>query len=270
MEHNNSKDFKRLFFGAEVAAPWPDKLPAAHLLPIEVRHITLSFLGNIAYSKLQPLLKEIPVPAFKIEPAAWCDKIVFLPPDSPRVIATNVKWFTKDEPLLSYQKDLAVWLDSHQFKLDKREFFPHVTLARAPFRAEDWENAIETLPLQIKAIHLYESLGNLTYVPLWSHHFHPAFTEIDHTADIAFTIYGSSVQQLHLNAKIALAFKFPRLLNYFGSTLHDSLDDIIIDLNYLIAQADAAIGCPFKAVSFHGNIIEEPSMLLKWEMIVDV
>ena len=112
------------FFGAEVAAPWPSKFPSARLLPEKLRHITLSFLGNIAYSKLQPLLKDIPVPSFKIEPAAWCNKVVFLPPNAPRVIATNVKWFTKNEPLISYQKELAAWLISHQFKLDKREFFP--------------------------------------------------------------------------------------------------------------------------------------------------
>jgi len=38
----------------------------------------------------------------------------------------------------------------------------------------------------------------------------------------------------------------------------------------MVAQADQEIGAPFKAVSFHGNIVKKNNQLLEWEMIVDV
>lgn len=49
----------------------------------------------------------------------------------------------------------------------------------------------------------------------------------------------------------------------------ESIEDIVIDLNELVTEADQKWGCPFKAVSFHGNI-QENEELPYWKMIVDV
>ena len=39
------KDQKRLFFGFEVKAPWPQGLPKGRILKEDQRHITIAFLG---------------------------------------------------------------------------------------------------------------------------------------------------------------------------------------------------------------------------------
>jgi RNA 2',3'-cyclic 3'-phosphodiesterase len=37
----------------------------------------------------------------------------------------------------------------------------------------------------------------------------------------------------------------------------------------MVTASDVEVGCPFKAVSYHGEI-HESNGLLQWEMIVDV
>jgi hypothetical protein len=67
----------------------------------------------------------------------------------------------------------------------------------------------------------------------------------------------------------SLAFKAPELLGYFEPEEEiDSLDDIVVALNGMICRADAAIGCPMKAVSYHGEIQEVSTSFLEWEMMI--
>jgi hypothetical protein len=122
----------------------------------------------------------------------------------------------------------------------------------------------------VKGLHLYKSMGNLEYQSLWEMPLLPPFEELEHTADLAFHIRGSTVQQLHTHAQLALAFKFPPLVSCFTQKTQNSLKEIIISLNEMISQADMEFGCPFKAVSFHGEIKEDAQKLLHWNMIVDV
>lgn len=260
---------KRLFFGAEIKAPWPQEFPPGRVLEEPARHMTLAFLGHVPFPPLQAQLSSIPVPKSTLSVAAKSDALVFMPKEHPRVVAAHLSWFDHNETILSFHKMLTEWLTEQGYKIDRRDFLPHVTIARAPFDPEEWQEAFQPLPMIVSGIHLYESIGNLTYVPVWSHQFTPLFDEVDHTADIAFTIRGATMEELHLHAQIALAFKFPPLLAYFSKQLKKTLDDIIIDLNRIVGLADAELGCPFKAVSFHGNVVQNPSFLT-WEMIVDV
>ena len=165
---------------------------------------------------------------------------------------------------------LSDWLKAMGYPIDERPFFPHITIARAPFDIKDWLAHFDPLPFFVKAIHLYQSLGNLHYQSIWESPLIPPFEEFEHTADIAFLVRGNTPQELHLNAQIALAFKFPPLVNFLSTILQDSLDEIIISLNEIVAKADMELGCPFKAISFHGKIIKDPYQILHWEMIVDV
>ena len=263
-------DERRLFFGAQVEAPWPVQFPKGRMIPEETRHITVAFLGQQPFSKLEPLLGSIPKPSFHIGPVGSTEKIHFLPPEKSRVAALSAHWLDKDKKFDAYHKVFADWLKKNGFPIDERPFFPHITLARAPFEKEAWEKACTPLPFFVKALHLYESMENLHYRSLWSLPFIPPFEEFEHTADIAFTIRGKIPQDLHLHAQIALAFHFPPLLAFFSPVLHDSLDEMIIALNEMVGKADAEFGCPFKAVSFHGKIFEGGDYLLHWEMIVDV
>ncbi len=257
---------KKLFFGAEITAPWPNTLPQGRLIEEHSRHLTLAFLGNVSYEA-----HNIPLPEFKVGLIGVGDHLLFLPEKHPRVVAYHIRWPLQEPLLLSFQSRLVSQLQQAGHTLSTQSFLSHVTIAREPFVREDWKQTEWNLPFLLKAIHLYESVGNLTYLPLWSHPLALPFEEQEHTADIAFLIRAETIEQLHLNAQAALAFKHPLLMPYLEfDRLQNSLDDLIIQLNRSIARADAAIGCPFKAVSFHGNILRDASNILHWEMIVDV
>ncbi len=260
---------KRLFFGAHVEAPWPKHYPSARMIDEKTRHITLAFLGEQLLSKWDSLQALIPIPSFRLGPVGIADQLVFLPPEQSRVAALSVRWLDPMHALNHYQTLLANWLNEQGYSLDKRPFFPHITLARTPFDQEDWLREFCPLPIFVSAICLYQSLGNLQYEPIWQWPLLPPFEEFEHTADIAFLIRGMSMQELHLHAQLALAFKFPPLVDFLSTHLQNSLNEIIISLNEIVARADTEMGCPFKAISFHGEVKIEADMLM-WEMIVDV
>lgn len=270
----------RLFFGLEIQAPWPEELPQGRLLAPEARHITLAFLGETDEQKLFPLLLEIPQPLKILSWSGQFTEVDFYPRHHPHVAAWNVRWLEGKDTLYRYQETLANWLKGHGFSLrEGHAFNPHVTLCRAPFAIHEWKEAFTPLPFYTGPLHLYQSLGHSTYKPLWSFPMHPPFIEFEHTADIAFHIYGRSLEEIHRHAKLALAFKAPSFLNEPDPPFQLScLDEIVKGLNWQIAQLDQKEAIPFKAVSYHGTIEQDhivsdcgkDSTLLKWEMIVDV
>ncbi len=265
---------KRLFFAFETHAPWPLKLPSGRVLNENARHITLAFLGwTDGYSRLVQSLASFPAPPIKVGLAGFFDKCLFLPQGHPRVVAWHVEWMESISPVKLFQKELTNWLLQKGFHPDRRheEFLPHATLCRAPFDPHHWARSFTSLPLFIKDIHLYESMGHLEYVPKWTWSLLPPFEEIDHTADVAFKVHSENIGQLQWHAFLALAFKCPALLA-FRTLLHapEKIEDIVFNLNRAIAEADQEIGCPFKAVSYHGEIVQETNDTLTWEMIVDV
>lgn len=264
---------KRLFFGLEIDAPWPDKLPHGRLLDAEHRHITLAFLGRANYLQLQKHLSDFPTPPFKVGFVGKFDECLFLPPKHPHVVAWHITWGERAQALVEFQKGLLKWLLYYGFNPDTRheEWLPHLSLSREPFNQKEWQKAFHPLPLMTKNIHLYESIGNLKYQSLWKFSFIPPFEELEHTADIAFRINAENIGQLHQHALFALAFKDPHLLSFFSDIPEkNELNDIIIHLNEIVAVADQEFGCPFKAVSFHGELKQNDNNLLQWDMIVDV
>ena len=145
-----------------------------------------------------------------------------------------------------------------------------MTLARKPFSFSVWKKAFSYLPCYISSLDLYESLGHSSYQSLWKKEFLPPFIEIPHTADIAYQIHGESFPELLLHAQIALSFRFPFLTEFIASKEVKNLDEVVMALNDLVCEVDKTRGCPFKAVSFHGNLIKLPLGVLQWEMFVDV
>jgi 2'-5' RNA ligase len=262
-------DAKRLFFGAQVTAGWPHDLPAGRIIAEESRHITLAFLGQNSFTDLEKQLEQVPQPSFRIGMAGIGTELIFLPKEHPHVVALNISWLEDPHPLFLFQTALSEWLEACGYTLKKHSFMPHITIARAPFEKEQWKSHFEPVPFFLTAIHLFESLGNLDYRSLWSCPLMAPFTELDHTADIAFTIRAVSVQQLFVHAQLALFFKFPPLAQFYTPSSTETLDQIVIELNRMIALADSEVGCPLKAVSFHGAIVKKGG-LFTWEMIVDV
>jgi 2'-5' RNA ligase len=255
----------RLFFGFELSCPWPEQYPRGRLLAEEHRHVTVAFLGNVKEAPLLESLPQLPLPSFSTAPVGIFDTLLFLPEENPRVVSWHVQWLLHEQEIVVYRNALLDFLQRLHYSIDRRPFLSHLTVARAPFDQEKWKEAFTPLPCFVKALHLYETTGSLQYTSLFSMPLHPPFEEFDHTADIAFTIYGSSYTQLYLHAALALSFKFPPLLFYFQQEHLKNLLDVVRSLNHLIARADAEQGCPFKAVSHHGEFRDH-----KWEMIVDV
>lgn len=268
-----SEQIKRLFFGLELVAPWPEKFPSGNLLKPENRHLTLAFLGNInsttLLDKLQQHALHVPL---KVGTSGYFERCLFLPPKNPNVASWGVHWLSNAEPLLTFQKVLVKWLESIELKVDhpNREWLPHATVSRRPFDQKEWEQSFKPIPFITKNIHLYESLGQLQYMPIWSFSIQPPFDEFEHTADIAFRVHGTNLQDIFMNAQTALCFKHPLLLNYISNAPVTDLDEVVIQLNKMIGKADKEIGSPYKAVSFHGDLQQNTDQTFTWEMIVDV
>lgn len=264
---------KRLFFGLEVLAPWPPNLPPGRFLDEKHRHLTVAFLGKTNFPLLQKALETVPQPPFHVGLAGRFTECIFLPKRYPNVAAWNVAWLDDNQPLTAYQKTFVDWLLKAGFPPSQpnREWLPHVTLCRKPFHPAQWAKSFKPLPMISSNLHLYESVGGLRYEPVWTLPLLPPFEELEHTADIAFMVHGHTLQDILLHAQTALAFKFPAFLDFFSApeTL-DSIDDVIISLNQLITDADREIGCPMKAVSFHGEVVVIKNNVLQWEMIIDV
>ena len=265
------EDIKRVFFGLEVDAPWPTELPRGRILDAGHRHMTLAFLGNVQYPPLRDILINFPTPPIKIGLVGHFDKCLALPPRRPHAVAWHALWQDDNQKLVTFQKTLSDWLRHNNYTVDEREWLPHTTLCRQPFDLPAWEKAFVSIPFYTGAIHLYESLGDLKYVPIWSYPILGPFEEIEHIADMGFKIYGETIQQLYHHAFTAIAFKFPQLLDYFKPVQQvQTLDEIIMTLNEIVGRADGEIGCPMKAVSYHGDIVKHTNSTLEWEMIVDV
>lgn len=252
---------KRLFFGIGVDAPWPESLPEGRTLSPESRHLTLAFLGTRDHSALLSALENIPSLPFEIGPSGIFDKCLFLS----NVVAWHSRYF--DTKISSYQKELVTFLQPFGYEF-LTDFISHVTLARKPFEKEAWEQAFVPLPFLSHGLYLYESLGNLQYEPIWKKTFVKPFEEISHEADIAYLVRGKTMEELHLHAKMALAFAFPPILPYFTEKFCSTIESIVSDLNRIVFETDCAIGCAFKAVSYSGNVVQNTHF--EWEMIRDV
>lgn len=141
-------------------------------------------------------------------PTGIFDACIFLPPKKhPHVVAWNIHWLSLGKALISYQKQCLQWLHQRKYEIEKRKFFPHVSIARSPFEKNQWKKVFSERPFLIRALHLYESVGGLHYVPQWTRPFIPAFEEVKHTTGKAFHIYGENLQQIYTNAQVALAFQ---------------------------------------------------------------
>jgi len=155
---NDTSRLKRLFFAFKVKMPWPQSLPHARLLQEEERHMTVAFLGQSDFSKLESLLAAIPLPEFKVGQTAATDRVLFLPEKHPHVVAWHASGDNQMSSLAKYSQQLIKWLIDHDFSPDTRHpFLPHITLGRSPFYTHAWLHAFEPLPLIADSLHLFES-----------------------------------------------------------------------------------------------------------------
>ncbi len=257
-------DTKRLFFGFEVYAPWPEDLPDARTLKAKHRHLTIAFLGDTSYKQIRSLIPKMPKPPFRVGPAAVSDACLCLPRRDPRVVTWHVNPFGEDT-IADYQKEVVAFLEEKGYPIDKREFLKHITLGRSPFKEKEWKKNFRPLPLYLKNLHLYESFKDLRYEPIWTHDLLPPFKEVK---EGVFHLHGESFQQIFLNAQIALAFKCPSLLpfldpHYQVRNLHDGGIRLRAILNK--AHGKGVIGVPDIIFPDEGK---QEGGLLTWELWV--
>lgn len=263
---------KRLFWGMEIDAPWPQVYPPGKILDVQNRHLTLAFIGMYDPKYIIPLLKSFPEPPFELGLAAKFEDCIFLPPKRANVVAWEFRLLTNEENFSFFLKDLEHWLIKNNIPCAKHKndkFLPHITIARQPSNMKEWRKNFSPLPLILNTIHLFSSEGHSQYTSLWKKELLTPFEEIEHTADIAFKVRGENLQNLFINAQIAIAFKFPVFVQYLSTIVINSIDDIIFNLNKIVAKIDADIGSPLKAISYHGSA-KNINNILEWEMIIDV
>lgn len=232
----------------------------------EARHLTLLFLGEQEENKILSLMDSAPVYPLPLGVAGFFDECLLLA----HVVGCHCDLGEKEEPLRKFAEALEQYFENNGISLNhKNRWLPHVTIAREPFDREAWKSHFSPLPFVSVSLDLFASIGNLHYQSLWQMRLTPPFEKLSHTADIAFIVRGTDFRELFHHARLALAFEFPKMVNYQAETRLDSLVDVIRALNQLVTQADFDIGCPFKAVSYHGEA-QKKEAYLEWEMIVDV
>ncbi|CDR35132.1 Conserved hypothetical protein [Criblamydia sequanensis CRIB-18] len=268
-------DFKKkIFFGLKACADWPLFCTKARFLNEKNRHMTLAFLGMQPYNELDFFLKSIPTPPL-VGFSAVAEEILFLPFNKPATASYSLRFLAGENRLLDYQKKLSSYLiqkDLISHIDQKRSFLPHVTFARQPFDKINLKFEFTSFIITLSTLHLYESLGGLSYSPLITKEVEKPFEEIDHTADIAYLIKGESLEEIALNAKAALMSRELNIEPFFNYSKKDfsSIESIVLWLNEAIREQDKNEGSPFKAVSHHGKIKIDNKNIFTWEMIVDV
>lgn len=214
---------KRVFFGFNIITKWPKVLPKGRLLQEHERHMTVAFLGNIDYSLLEKVLMDIPKPTSPIGFSGTFNKIKFLPEKHPNVVAWHGDLGQDLEWVQDYSKVLVDWLISRGFDVRRHEeFLPHVTVARKPFMYGEWRQQFTKRIFVTSALNLYESVGGLRYVPIWSHALLPAFEQM---GENNFLVRGAVEDKLVQHAAHALAY-YDGSIHLKSRTLAEMIEEV--------------------------------------------
>jgi 2'-5' RNA ligase len=194
---------KNLFLAFEIKGQWPASFPKARLIPDAYRHLTLAFIGPYDNSSVMNVVPTIPRFKDTISPSGRLDNLIFLPPGIER-IAVLIPQFFDMPAVMNYQKEVSGDLLRKLGLQEKRSFLPHVSIARAPFDHKEWKEISWNIPFYVSSLSLYQTVASLRYDILWKQPYTPPFDEIDHTADLAYTIRGRNLSELFSHALLCL------------------------------------------------------------------
>lgn len=260
----------RCFVAFSVSGPWPDWDLQKPLLP-PFRHLTLAFLGQ--RDRVQVLQQaQAWRPSLQVAPLLAADRWSLLPDRNPHVLALSTPLATQQMQVQQVRRNccqafglqLPIPHDGEQE--GSWDWHPHVTVSRDPKVIPSWA----PLPLVCGDLHLYESLPDRVYRPIYSWAVAPAFEEFEHPADRAYRCRGSSWAELCLSLLWALAQEVPSLVVQ-APRCNDvrSHAEAVALLNQILSEADASGPIPWKAVTFHGSIHQQTLPWI-WEVVIDV
>ncbi len=211
-------------------------------------------------------------PAMQVAPLLAADGWSLLPERHPHVLALHTPLVTQRLQTEQLRRDCAQAFGLQQPILHEGEkegswdWLPHVTVSRDPEKVP----VGSSLPLVCGDLHLYESLPDRVYQPIYSWAIPPAFEEFEHLADRAYRCRGSSWAELCLALLWALAQEVPRLVEEAPRCASvRSHPDAVALLNQILSEADAKGPIPWKAVTFHGTI-QQQTFPWVWEVVIDV
>lgn len=294
-------DTKRLFWGFEVDVPWNIPSWLSHeelnsknqrIIAKEERHMTMLFLGSLKPATIQPIVdkwvEESSISSM-LSPTGILTSFLTLPHNTERCLTLKGSFLTGknevDEMRSRLQNHFSSLLDEKEKGVrSRREFLPHITVARRPFILEDWSSQYPFFPLPFQVTHhsLFETIGPLKYRPIIRQSFFPGYEQFDHPADIGYTARGYSLRDLILHSVLAIARHEPQILQCIDirDDQHQLKSPFQITewLNSLIAEIDSIQGSRIKAISYHAlsETIRHvtPDSLSKpyyeWEFIIDV
>jgi hypothetical protein len=266
----------RCFIGFAVEGPWPAST-LRESLRLSDRHLTILFLGQQPRTVLLERCRRWH-PQLWSGPLLKAESWLRLPQEDPHVLALASAPCTQADALIHLIDEGRALFDPALPSDDQMgrpgghgqtpgwSWLPHVTVSRDPDQQAD----PLALPLWCADLHLYHSLPNRTYEPIWTWPIPRAFEEFDHPADRAFRCRGRTWPELTLALLWALSQQVPALVQ--GAALcaqASSQADAVRILNQLLSEADARSPIPWKAVTFHGRV-EQHLEGMVWEVVVDV
>ena len=171
-------DLKRLFWGFEVHAQWPQFPHDGRIIEPGSRHATMVFLGETDHDILKPFIESYR-PAITSTPTGYFDHIMFLPNKRKAHVISLGGKINEMTQCMSEVQRIKRGMNALGIKTEEREWLFHVTVARAPFRQKPqelqklWESALGAqpklhVPFSIASISLYQSMPDLTYKKLHS------------------------------------------------------------------------------------------------------
>ena len=176
--------------------------------------------------------------------------------------------FFDEARVVGFVEDIFFWLQEKGVSVSWPLF------SCVHFLAELKEGSIplSPSPFVVEGIEVFEKEKGAPCRILWQFPIVVPFEEMEHTADLAFIVRGKDWEELYLHACGALYFTCPELYPFLSGerVAMDGLDQIVIQLNRVIATIDQEVGSPFKAVSFNGKVIRNSEGIYEWEMIIDV
>jgi len=192
------------------------------------RHATCVFLGNIAASSLEDYIRRglLKIPERGL--TGIIDNMLFLPSKKKPRVAAATGLLSNRNNATEIVESLKQQMISIGYRVEKRPWLFHITLARAPFKVHGWSKIEPIEIFTVDSLNLYESLPNLTYRPLYTQKLSlPWEYGEEDSGGVKFNIRGMCYREIFFNTLISfIHFAFTRKFKFSEKMLFSFSDEI--------------------------------------------